>query len=84
MIYILNLAAAVIARSAPPGIEVMLLRNNKNKLVLNNNHSRLHGNAADSMENISSLPRFHTHSYWDLQAQTSAVYIRLYLVSLKE
>ena len=84
MKYILSLAAAVIARSAPPGIEVMLLRNIKNKLALKYNHSRLHGNAADSMEDISSLPRFHTHSYWDLQAQTSAVYIWLHLVSLKK
>jgi hypothetical protein len=32
--YILSLAAAVIARSAPPGIELMLFRNIKNTLVL--------------------------------------------------
>ena len=36
------------------------------------------------MEYISSLPRFHTHSYWHLQAQSSAVYIWLHLVSLKK
>ena len=81
--YILSLAAAVIARSAPPGIDVILLRN-ENMLLLKYNHSRLHGNAADSMEYISSLSRFHTHSYWNLQAQTSAIYIWLHLVSLKE
>ena len=83
--YILSLAAAVIARSAPPGIELMLLRNmNTNMWLLKYSHSRLHGNAADSMEHISSLPRFHTHSDWDGQAQPSAVYIWLHLVSLKE
>ena len=84
MKYNLSLAAAVIARSAPPGIELMLSRNGKNKLVLKYNHSRIHSNAADSMEYISSLPRFHTHSYRHLQAQTSAIYIRLHLVSLEE
>ena len=83
MKYILSLAAAVIARSAPPGIDVILLRN-ETKSVLKYNHLRLHGNAADGMEYISSLPRFHTHSYWDLQAQTSAIYIWLHLVSLKK
>jgi CxxC motif-containing protein len=36
------------------------------------------------MEYISSLPRFHTHSDWDLQAQSSAVHIWLHLVSLKK
>ena len=81
--YILSLAAAVMARSAPPGIELMLLRN-KIKSFLKYIHSRLHRNAADRMEYISSLPRFHTHSYWHLQAQTSAVYIWLHLVSLKD
>lgn len=43
---------------------------------------RVHCNTADGMENVRRLPCFHTNCDGDLEAQSSAIDIRLYFVSL--
>ena len=42
----------------------------------------MHGNVANGMKDVCSLACFHANGDWYLEAESSAVHIRLHLVSL--
>src|ERR1700738_4651235 len=74
--YILSRAAAVNARSAPPGSEELLgkqiisvLRKRDGR----NSDVRVRDYATDHMEDICGLPSFDAHRHGDLKTQSPAV-----------